>query len=92
MRSKDMSAKIVYSMNKIVHSSNKIVNELNQSAHLTNEITFSSNKTCYPGLRVLPILGKTSGYKYTTNLTVSPRWHWLFSRGGTISVTVSVPW
>ena len=88
--SKDMSAVIVYSLNKTVHSSNKITYKSNQSAHPRNEIAFSSNETCYPGLRMHPNLGKTSGYKYKTNLTVNLRWRWWFSRRGTISVAGSV--
>ena len=58
MRSKDMSAEIVYSLNKIVYSSNEIAYKSNQSAHLMNEIALSSNKTCYPGLRKRHSLGK----------------------------------
>ena len=81
MLSEDMSAEIVYSLNKIVQSSNKIAYKSNQSAHPMNEITFSSNETCYPGLEMHPNLGKMSGYKYTANLTVSLCWHWWFSRG-----------
>ena len=66
MRSEDMSAEIVYSLNKIVHSLNEIAYKSNQSAHLMNKIAFSSNETCYPGLRMRPNLGKTTGYKYMT--------------------------
>ena len=58
MRSEDMSAEIVYSLNKIVHSSNEIAYKSNQSAHPMSEIAFSSNETCCPGSRMRPNLGK----------------------------------
>ena len=86
-----MSAEIIYSLSKIIHSLNEIAYKSNQSTPPMNENAFSINETCYPGLRMHPNLGKMSGYKYTTNLTVNPRWCWRFSRKGTISVTVSVP-
>ena len=91
VRNEDMSAEIVYSLNKIVHSSNEITYNTNQSAHPMNVISFSSNENMLSWIENASQLGKDVRLKYTMNLTVSPHWCWWFSRGETTSVTVVVP-